>query len=136
MSDIRERVEALHGAGNNCAQVTAAVTLEQYGIRDDGLDKGLRGLGGGLGCGRTCGCVLGAAAAFGTLAPGPVREAKAWAYKLDAKMLRDFEGKFVSIECAELKRPGKGPRPSCEDLMDAACHMCMALLAEAGVEPK
>lgn len=133
MEKTKERVAEWRGKGCNCAQTVLACLLEDRGMEMTELLAASKGLGGGLGCGDVCGCVLGGAMAMGRLVPdepGANRTAKI----LSAGLVERFSAEFGTLMCRELRNPPEGKTPApCNDLMAATVPMCEAVLAAHGL---
>lgn len=130
MPNTSEQVAALKRQGYNCAQVVAACLLQNRGLETDALMPALKGLGGGLGCGEACGCVLGGAIGMGSLVPegdGANPKAKA----LSAALVARFENTFGCLNCRDLKsgKAAGGKPVPCPALMEATVEMCEDILA-------
>lgn len=135
MFDIKERVRQLQSQGLNCAQVVLQLDLDLKKEESSQLLRAFRPMGGGLGAGKTCGCIIGGAAALASRPADGLdghRQCKAMAKQLMAS----FEEAFGSTECAWLRRKEAGFTPTpCPVLMERTFEMCLDILQENGYAP-
>lgn len=126
MDEIASRVEALRtGKRYNCAQVVAAMLLEDAGQDSTLLANALRGFGGGLTCGKICGCVTGGAAGLNALVQQDGVEGKRECGLLNKRLALWFEETYGSTECDVIKHPANGGAPPpCPVLMAETYAQC------------
>ena len=128
MGTRKERADALHRSGYNCAQSVACVFAEDFGFDPDTVYLMTEGFGLGMGnmaC--TCGAVSGAVAAAGMKCSDLTKpgKTKSSTYQLARQINEKFREKNGSVICADLKGVTTGQVlrscPGCiEDAVDIA----------------
>ena len=128
MSNRKERADAFHRSGYNCAQSVACVFAEDFGFDPEAVYLMTEGFGLGMGnmsC--TCGAVSGAVVAAGMKCSDGANKGKTKGstYKLARQINEKFRAKNSSVICEDLKGVKTGqPLRSCpgciEDAVDIA----------------
>ena len=126
----REKLEALHAAGFNCAQCVAAAFCDKMGLDERTAFALSGGFGGGFRSGEICGAAAGAVMVLGTQVPhvsphAPEEKAKITAATQD--FLRRFQARYSYLTCRDLKGKGKVP---CNELICGAVEILDEMLAE------
>ena len=111
MENRKNRADALHRSGYNCAQSVACVFAEDFGFDPEAVYLMTEGFGLGMGnmeC--TCGAVSGAVAAAGMkFSNGAAKgKTKARTYQYARQMNEKFRVKNGSVICADLKGVNTG----------------------------
>lgn len=98
----------------NCAEALLLAANDQYNLGLTERDIHLVGaFGGGMGCGRTCGALCGMIAALGAMRITTRAHASEGLRELSASLVKAFEDKLGSTECAELMAKYKSPERRC-----------------------
>lgn len=101
----KEKADALHGSGFNCAQSVLAACSDLIGMKENNALAIAGGFGGGFRCGEVCGAVSGAVMALGTANPfeeSVDREAKDKIALLTKSCTRAFRKEYGTLICREL----------------------------------
>lgn len=120
---LEQRLEKARGyraQGYNCAQCISVAFPDLSGMSDEDALNTTIGLGGGCGCGETCGVLSCMAMLLGRTTSGAPAE-KAPVYGAMRALHADFTDRFGSALCRELKAPGK--RIPCNDLIYTGIEM-------------
>lgn len=102
--------------GRNCAESMLLAANEEYGL---GLGEGevelMRGFGGGMGAGITCGAISGCVAALGKLIC--VKVDKETAHGVTGGFIEEFKKRFGSPDCDALTPVYKKEDTRCYELL-------------------
>ena len=134
MEETIQRVEALRNEQRyNCAQVVATMLMEDAGQNGALLAQALRGFGGGLTCGKICGCVTGGAAGLNALVEADGTEGKRACGLMNKQLATWFEQRFGSTECVALKSTENGHTPvPCNQLIAETYLQCAQMRRQRG----
>ena len=126
--DVKDEAMRLRGCGYNCAQCVLMACGEFYPeIEDEVLASVAAGFGGGVNCGQICGALSGAVMALGLACKfqkNSVLKSKADINQLTKFCVADFENKFDSILCSELR----GGEFSCNELVAYGAELTEKIL--------
>ncbi len=121
---LEERIEsarALRAQGYNCAQCVMAVFPEVHGLPQDVALRLSTGLGGGVGGSQNiCGVLSSVALLDGSRTQGAPADKRA-VYGNVSGVVRDFEQRYGTCICRELKAPGQ--TVGCNELIEAGIRM-------------
>lgn len=113
----------------NCAESMLAAANEEYGL---GLTPGeielMRGFGGGMGYGTTCGAISGSIAALSKLIC--VKVDKDTAHEVTSGFLEEFEKRFASSRCDDLVPVYKKEDVRCYELLLLTADLLEETLAK------
>ena len=141
MEEYREHLERYFAltANLNCAETTLLALSDALGT-GHGLEDArfMAAFGGGMGCGGTCGALIGAESALGRymtsrLPEGtlPIGDSCPGLRELAAQLHSRFCEEFGSTACRELKEGWTKAQPGgCRDLMRRTCDLAEELLRE------
>ena len=115
MESRKEKANALHDKGYNCAQAVACTFADKVDVDEETLFRACEGLGLGMGCMQgTCGAISGAC----VLAAPNSKQAT---YKLSRQIVEKFQARNSATVCKDLKgvETGKMLRACPDCIMDA-----------------
>ena len=125
---VKEKAIELHGRGYNCAQCVLKACSGFYPEVDGNvLTRAAAGFGGGVNCGQICGALSGAVMALGLACDfdeNAVLKSKAAINQLTKFCIADFENKFDSVLCSELR----GGEFSCNELIAYGAELTEKIL--------
>ena len=101
----KEKTDALHNKGFNCAQCVLAASSGLTGLPESTALAVAGGFGGGLRSGEVCGAVSGAVMALGMANPYNTEgdaEAKARIAELAKRCVEAFRSEYGAVTCREL----------------------------------
>lgn len=116
--DRKEKAMELHKSKYNCAQSIACSFCEEMGADPVQTFKQAEALGFGMGCMGTCGVLTGMALVVGMkMSDGDLNDPKTKkeCYKMMSALTKEFNEKYGSSICAELKSAEN--RKSCDELI-------------------
>ena len=102
----------------NCAEAVFSAAAEAWNMDiSDDVIRTMGCFGGGMGCQKTCGALAGAVAALGILTIKTKQKESQNSRKLIGEFLLEFEGKFNSVNCIELKPKFAVPSIGCKQFV-------------------
>ena len=122
----------------NCAEATLLAAQDFYQL-GSGIEAAryMSAFGGGMGCGRVCGALIGAQSALGLLETRAAEEPKIGASAprlrtLAAEYLELFEERLGSCECSDIKPQFADCPGGCQQVMRIACDLLEDLVQREG----
>ena len=125
MESRKEKANALHDKGYNCAQAVACTFANKVDVDEEILFRACEGLGLGMGCMQgTCGAISGACVLAGFVNSSANLDApnsKQATYKLSRQIVEKFQARNKGTICKDLKgvETGKMLRACPDCIMDA-----------------
>lgn len=136
MESRKEKANALHDKGYNCAQAVACTFADKVDADEEVLFRVCEGLGLGMGCMQgTCGAISGACVLAGFVNSSANLDApnsKQATYKLSRQIVEKFQARNQGTICKDLKGVGTGKMlRACPDcIMDAVEFVEEVLFSE------
>ena len=136
MESRKEKANALHDKGYNCAQAVACTFADKVDVDEEVLFRACEGLGLGMGCMQgTCGAISGACVLVGFVNSSANLDApnsKQATYKLSRQIVEKFQARNKGTICKDLKGVETGTMlRACPDcIMDAVEFAEEVLFAE------
>lgn len=136
MGSRKEKANALHDKGYNCAQAVACTFADRVDVDEEVLFRACEGLGLGMGCMQgTCGAISGACVLAGFVnssANLDAPDSKQATYKLSRQIVEKFQARNKGTICKDLKGVETGTMlRACPDcIMDAVEFAEEILFAE------
>ena len=109
--EIRTKSEEMFSQGYNCAESIIASACA--GCSPDAV-KAAGAFGGGMGCQKTCGALAGAVCAIGIMTVETRHKESKIARSLIKKFTLQFEEKFGSCNCCDLRPKYSQPNINCK----------------------
>lgn len=129
----KEKADALHARGFNCAQSVLGALGDYTGLDEKTALAMAGGFGGGVCSGEICGALSGAVMALGLVFPytDPGDSAsRAEVRKQTAKLVRSFQERYGCVRCIDLKRSGQ----PCPDLIRYAAELAETTIKDSNTE--
>ncbi|MCR4657721.1 MAG: C-GCAxxG-C-C family protein [Lachnospiraceae bacterium] len=129
---LKDIYEKYYFDGNyNCAETLIRAANEYYGLDLHDRDMIMvGGYGAGIQCGNTCGAVLSAVAVLSM----KYIEKRAHESKdikpVTRKLIREFNKKYGSVLCKDIKPQSFSPEYRCRNTIEAACSILEAVITE------
>ena len=136
MESRKEKANALHDKGYNCAQAVACTFADKVDVDEEVLFRACEGLGLGMGCMQgTCGAISGACVLAGFVNSSANLDApssKQATYKLSRQIVEKFQARNQGTICKDLKgvETGKMLRACPDCIMDAVEFVEEVLFSE------
>ena len=136
MGSRKEKANALHDKGYNCAQAVACTFADKVDVDEEVLFRACEGLGLGMGCMQgTCGAISGACVLAGFVNSSANLDApnsKQATYKLSRQIVEQFQARNSATVCKDLKgvETGKMLRACPDCIKDAVEFAEKVLFAE------
>lgn len=136
MGSRKEKANALHDKGYNCAQAVACTFADKVDVDEEVLFRACEGLGLGMGCMQgTCGAISGACVLAGFVNSSANLDApnsKQATYKLSRQIVEQFQARNSATVCKDLKgvETGKMLRACPDCIKDAVEFAEEVLFAE------
>ena len=133
MESRKEKANALHDKGYNCAQAVACTFADKVDVDEETLFRACEGLGLGMGCMHgTCGAISGACVLAGfknSSANLDAPNSKQATYKLSRHIVEKFQARNGATVCKDLKgvETGKMLR-ACPDCIKDAVEFAEEVL--------
>ena len=133
MGSRKEKANALHDKGYNCAQAVACTFADKVDVDEEVLFRACEGLGLGMGCMQgTCGAISGACVLAGFVNSSANLDApnsKQATYKLSRQIVEQFQARNSATVCKDLKgvETGKMLR-ACPDCIKDAVEFAEEVL--------
>ena len=136
MESRKEKANALHDKGYNCAQAVACTFADKVDVDEEVLFRACEGLGLGMGCMQgTCGAISGACVLAGFVNSSTNLDApnsKQATYRLSRQIVEKFQARNQGTICKDLKgvETGKMLRACPDCIMDAVEFVEEVLFSE------
>ena len=136
MESRKEKANALHDKGYNCAQAVACTFADKVDVDEEVLFRACEGLGLGMGCMQgTCGAISGACVLAGFVNSSANLDepnSKQATYKLSRQIVEQFQARNSATVCKDLKgvETGKMLRACPDCIKDAVEFAEEVLFAE------
>ena len=131
---LKDKIRDLYlKADYNCAESLLLAANQEYqlGIGPEEL-KLISGFGAGMCCGKSCGALCGSVAAIGKLAVTGRAHATQGFQELCGGFVKQFQERFQSCDCQELKPRYFAEQVRCLGLVEEAADLLEAYLKESG----
>jgi len=129
---LKDNIGKYYFEGNyNCAETIIRAGNEYYNLGLHDNDMILVGaFGGGIQCGNTCGAILSAAGILSMKYVEKKAHESADIKKVTTNLIREFNLKYGSTLCKDIKAQSFKPEYRCLKTVEAACDILEKVIAE------